>query len=423
VSLEKVGVEMGQVVRGLVIESLSRIAEAIRRASVGGVSVAFRSVSRLDDVLWVREPVEDSGEFTATLMEYSSKPLIARRPYRDGIEVTPVGVDSSSRHLETPIADIVIGGAAALSSSGLNLLEWPPLGAQPRAGSVHPVFYLLPNTASLFELSDPLVSTFNPAGRPFDINYSVSEACDEMRVSLENWVLQVIAESIVGVKSPVVMIDGPLYVVAKALTREAPQWLRDVWVKLLLDRVRAIKELEAKNIPVLGVVKRVEKSTILSKTRGLEHLGGGVVEGDKGFILRLFAALHEKIPGRIYATPKILVRVSNVPEVGVLDKVIQYIVIPPGKYQQSVELARVYRLEYTLKTVELLEEYGLKPEVVIGFDSVARGALEPLSIRLSDWRSSYTTQAFKRMLSMSIISAGGSLGYWSLREVEMSWRK
>jgi hypothetical protein len=403
--------------------SLSRVVEVIRRASSASSTYASRSVLRLDDVIWVREPVEDSGEFSASLMEYSSRLLIARRPYRDGVMFTPVGVDSSSRHVETPVADVVVGAVAAISSLGSITFEWPSLGPLRYTGGSHPVFYILSNAGVQFSFEDPLVSTVNPSGRPFDISYSVGEACDEMRVSLENWVLEVLGGLLEAQVNPVVMVDGPLHIVAKALTRDVQPWIRDVWVKLLEGRVKAIRGLESRGVPVIGVVKRVEKSTILSRTRGLEGVRGDIVEGDKSIILRAMTMLGDRVPGRIYVTPRIIVRTPQLPGIGVLEKVVQYIVIPPGKFQLSPPLVRVYRLEYTLKTLGILQDMGLEPDAVIGGDSVGRGALEPLSIRLSDLRSSFLSHALKKALLMNIISVGAPLSYWSLREAEISWRE
>ena len=410
---------MEKVVR--VSNSIARVADVIRRVSSS--AIPSRSVLRLEELLWVREPVEDSGEFTATLLEYSSRLLIARRPYHGGVYVTPVGLDSSSRYLETPAADIVIGGVASMSSHGFTLVEWPSLELGYSPPAPHPVFYILPGSGAQLDIDDPLVSTVNPAGRSFDINYSVVEACDEMRFSLENWVLDLIPDLFNNLKlrNPVVLVDGPLYVVAKVLMRDAPLWLRETWAKLLVARVNAIRKLEDMGVPVLGVVKRVERSTILSKTRGLEGLRGDVLEGDKSIVLKSMLAIDEKLPGRIYVTPKILVRMPLVTGVGVLSKVVQYVVIPAGKYQLSPELARVFRVEYTPRTMELLGELGLDPVDVVSFDSVAKGALEPVSIKLSDWRSSFITYVLKRSLSMNIIRIGVPLGYWSLREAELSW--
>jgi len=414
---------MVEVVSGIVMASLSRVVEAIKRASSASFTSTSRSVLRLDDVIWVREPVEDSGDFSAFLMEYSSRILIARRPYRSGIMFTPMGVDSSSRYVETPVADIVVGGVAASSSLGFAGLEWPSLGPLSYAGKLHPIFYILSNAGSQLSLEDPLVSTTNPSGRPFDISYSVGEACDEMRVSLENWVLEILGELLEAYVNPVVMVDGPLFMVTKALTKDVPPWLRDVWVKLLEGRIKAIRGLESRGVPVIGVVKRVEKSTILSRTRGLEGIRSDVLEGDRSVVLKLMATIDERVPGRIYVTPRIIVRTPQLPGIGVLEKVVQYVVIPPGKYQLSPPLVRVYRLEYTLRTLDILQGMGLEPDSVIGGDSVGKGALEPLSIRLSDMRASFLSYAFKKALLMNIISVGAPLSYWSLREAEISWKE
>lgn len=211
--------------------------------------------------------------------------------------------------------------------------------------------------------------------------------------------------------------------VTKALTKDVPPWLRDVWVKLLEGRIKAIRGLESRGVPVIGVVKRVEKSTILSRTRGLEGIRGDVLEGDRSVVLKLMATIDERVPGRIYVTPRIIVRTPQLPGIGVLEKVVQYVVIPPGKYQLSPPLVRVYRLEYTLRTLDILQGMGLEPDSVIGGDSVGKGALEPLSIRLSDMRASFLSYAFKKALLMNIISVGAPLSYWSLREAEISWKE
>ena len=410
---------MELVVRGGALATLSRLAEALRNVSVRG-GLGVRSVLRLEDTLWLREPVEDSGYFTAQVYEYSSRPLIARRPSSRVSKFTPLGLDSSSRVLETSVADIVIGGVSVSSSQGFPGFTWPSWG-EPGFRELHPIFYMLPNSGEPIELGDPLVSTVNPAGRPFDINYSVGEAADEMRVSMENWALKCLPDIVESIEDPVVMVDGPLYTVAKALVWEGvSENVSAVWTKLLKERVEVVRALEARGVPVIGVVKRVEKSTILSKTRGFaQFTGNEAPEGDKSIVLKIFASFEGKKPGRIYATPKIMVRAPK--SVEAEDKIIEYIVIPPGKYQFNAGFTRVYRLEYTLKSLKTLESRSLDPVIVVAVDSVASGSLEPLSIKMSDARSSRLTQAFKGELARRIASLRAPLSYWSLKEAAWGW--
>ncbi|MDM7274746.1 MAG: DNA double-strand break repair nuclease NurA [Thermoprotei archaeon] len=410
---------MDFVVGGGALAALSRLAMALRNVSVRGFIV--RSVLRLEDALWLREPVEDSGDFVARVYEYSSRPLRARRPFPGkGFKFTPLGLDSSSRVLETSAADIIIGGVSVSSSRGFPGFTWPSWG-EPVFKDVHPIFYLLPNFEGSIELGDPLVSTVNSAGIPFDINYSVGEAADEMRVSMENWALRCSLDVVEDLEDPVVMVDGPLYTVVKALVlKGVSENVSAVWAKLLNERVEAIKALESRGVPVIGVVKRVEKSTILSKTRGFSYLtGNNALEGDKSVVLKMFANIEDKIPGRIYVTPKILVKAPRGVEAD--DKIIEYIVIPPGKYQFNISFSRVYRVEYTLKSLKILESKGLDPIQVTAMDSVASGSLEPLSIKMSDVRSSRITQAFKGELARKIASLKAPLSYWSLKEAAWGW--
>ncbi|MEM1861614.1 MAG: DNA double-strand break repair nuclease NurA [Acidilobaceae archaeon] len=413
---------MNYIVKPSVLDSLLRIAYNLRRISYNNPSLKAKSVLRLEDTLRLREPIEDSGPFAATLYESTNRPLIPKRiQYGKRSNYTIIGLDSSSRSLEAGLADIVIGSVCAFNHRFSYTIEWPSISGVFNFNEYHPVFYILPNTSEPLSIQDPLLSTTNVAGRSFDLNYSIGEAESEMRVSLENWMLKILSS--IGLDNTIIFIDGPIYNITKALvSNSSPDYIREVWIKLLESRVEAIRRLENKGLPVIGVVKRVDKSTILYRTRGLEYIvKRDVPEGDASILLRVYLDMI-KTPGRVYVTPKIKVSSTQVEDLKLPSKIVQYVLIPPGMYQLESSFTRVYRLEYTNRTLEILESRGLDPVVVFISDSILSGALEPISIKFSDKRSSSIAESLKKKLAMSLASFGAPLSYSSLKEAEITWR-
>ncbi|MCX8196658.1 MAG: DNA double-strand break repair nuclease NurA [Acidilobaceae archaeon] len=391
----------------ITLSSLEKIAAVLRKQR----GPAVRTVLRLEDTFRVREPIEDAGGFSSELYESSSRLLVARR-VRQEKALPAVGLDSTSRKLETAPADVVIGSVASFCARAGIGYEWPSLGGPSPPLPPHPAYSLLPN-GELEEIDDPVISTRNPAGEKYDVNYSADAAEEELRSSLESWMMSSLA-----FKGCAVLLDGPLYHLPRALLESSvPEKIRRSFLALLSKRLRALEALEAQGVPVVGVVKRVEKSSILRSTPGLEQWVGEK-EGDLSAIARAFLSA-EKEPGRVYATPKVIV--SSAAE-GAPSKLIQYVVMPPGKYQQDSSLARIYRLEFTSRTLKILEEMKSDPLSVLVGDSLLLGSQEPVSIRASDRRAAEIAEALMRGLS-SAIEGGTVLAYWSVREVEVGWRR
>ncbi|MCE4598782.1 MAG: DNA double-strand break repair nuclease NurA [Desulfurococcales archaeon] len=410
---------MPPTLRQLIVEA----SKALERLHSNGKPVNASRILRLDDVIQLREPMEDKGSIIAEIYGYQSKPLSPRLavPPRLKARITHIGVDSSSRKLETPLVTVLIGSVSASSSSQVELLDLPPLYSYNSINideywiTDHPFIITIPSIPGVLEYR-------NPAGHLYDEGYSEAQAMDELRVSLENTMLNILAGT--NLEDTVVMIDGPLYLVPGALTDvQSPRKYRDAWEKLLNDRINAVRKLEERGVPVIGVVKRIEGSRILLKTVGLEDrirecLGevGGI--GDKMILYMLQGSCSRIIPGRILATPRIKVRF---PVIG-LEKIVEYLVVPPGKWQYAPELSRVYRIEYSQLTLGLLEDMGLQPHHVFSLDSIYRGSLAPVTIQLSDRRARSITLALKRLIASEAMHRSIPLSYDTLAEVEAEWR-
>ncbi|MCS7106570.1 MAG: DNA double-strand break repair nuclease NurA [Acidilobaceae archaeon] len=385
------------------LSAISKIAQALRRQG----RPPARSTLRLEDTFRFREPMEDAGGFLAKVYESSSKLLLPRRLRREGT-VMAVGLDSTTRRVEAGAADVVVGSAVSYCSRNGLSYEWPSLSAPPPPIPPHPVYVLLPN-GEISELDDPIVSLLNPAGERYDIDYSADLAEDEVRSSMESWML-----SSLSIPGCAVLLDGPVYQFPRAFaTESAPVRVRRTLLALLRRRLEAISALESRGVPVIGVVKRVERSTILSNAMGMEQWVARR-EGDASVLERAFLS-SEREPGRVYVTPKVGLSFPSLGDLSPPPKLIQYVVVPAGKYQSDP--LRIYRLEFTFTTLRLLEERRSDPLAVFLGDSLLLGSQEPVSIRASDRRASEIAEALKRVLAASLVREGALLSYWGWREV------
>jgi len=402
-------------------EQLRAAAESISEAPSRAGRIA-PSLLRLSDLVQVRAPLEDLGAPGARVYEAAPTLLAPRRPLPARLRVRPwfVGIDSGSRGVETPLAGIAIAAVSVSLSAPLELFDWPPIhpGLEPpRWGP--PFVRILPNWEGWDPPLPPGAASVNPAGERYGPEYSMAQALDEARVSLENWALSVLPEAVEGGPGGlVVLVDGPLYLVPGALANSgAPRVYREAWERLLGERVEAVRRLEALGVPVIGVVKRVSRSRILSRAQGLGDLVESCVgpgdHGDEMVVYRAYASCARRIPGRIYRTP--IVRVDP-PGIGA-PKLVEYLAIPPGRWQSGPEGVRITRLEYTERGLALLrEELGLEPYQLYSLSSIASGSLLPLVLLASDRRSRTIARALARFLRRELARRGVPLSYETVVE-------
>jgi hypothetical protein len=403
------------------LEDMLRVIERLGREVCGGPSVL-----RLSDAIEARMPVEESGLAESDIYELQAKPLSPRNPFpHRNRDIEFIGIDSSSRRIDAPQASIVVS-AVSMSWGAFELLDWPPIYRSLKL--VGPPFIrILPNAEGTL-LADSLqwVDFRNPAGLPYDRDYSVAQAMDEARVFLENWSLLEPLHSIAKStdKNFVVLVDGPLYLVPGALAGVgAPEKYVEAWRFLLLSRIEAVRALEDMGVPVMGVVKRLSRSRILSRTPQLSAtiskcIGLKEFNDENALYLLYRSGCTKRRPGFIYKTPKIKVRSSLGEEV---DKIVEYLVLPPGRLQDPSGMGRMVRIEYTEKSLEIIRSWGLEPYQVYAMASLASDSLLPLSIQASDRRARMITKVLKHTISSLLVSRGAILDYEDLSEVEVRW--
>ncbi|MEB3760142.1 MAG: DNA double-strand break repair nuclease NurA [Desulfurococcales archaeon] len=394
---------------------------------------------RLDQLLEIREPLEHRGNFSIILDHVINRllaprtiKLVKHRISRLNHKLVTIGIDSSSRSIDLSHGSLIIG-AATLTIGSTHTIEYPSLSST-ELNLQGPGFLipLLPH--EIPSANNPIIITKNPAGYNYNAAYSIEQAQDELRLLLENWLLDKVAPTIIEELAdridiqPVVLVDGPVYPLTMAHEKyhEYKNEYTESWQQLLITRLQAIHRLEAKGVPVIGVVKRLEHSLILDRVvKGSPRLSQCFRKGgeysDQKILAHYYTHCTRIVPGSIYSSPKITFLYSkktNQPYV----KILEYTAIPAGKWQHSL-VPRTYRLEYTESTSNILGELKLSAYHILAYDSVLRGSTTPVSIHVSDYRSKHISRAIHDYLASRIVESGGSLSYDNLLEAEASWRK
>lgn len=386
-------------VAALLQRSLERL-----MASLKAAGSHRRSPLRLMDVLEIRESMEEVGRFDVRLLESSPRPVYPRHVVARA-SISVAGIDSSSRRIEAGAADVVVASVAAHDLFSRRHAEWPPLAADFSPKNPRPFIYVLPNGA-IEEQEDPLITFRNVLGERFTAEYEIEVAEDEARRSLEDWMMMEFFSDC----DCAVLIDGPIYFVPRALGSKDRRGA--VSMTLIRSRLTAIEALESRGVPVIGVVKRVERSSILSVA-----FDGSPSETDVSLITRSLRSQRAE-PGRIYVSPPLSL---TYPEISP-SKRIRYVVVPPGKYQTSSRASsyQIYRLETTERSAKLLERMHLDAVDVFLRDSLLSGSTEPLSIKASDERARMVAEAVAAELRRALSLHGEYLSYETRREAAWS---
>ena len=359
---------------------------------------------RLTDVLGLGE---EASSGPVDMYEQASRPLIPRSPPpRESLRgLVHIGVDSSSRLVSTPAADVVISALSVSGPGPVELCDRPPLypnASCPGAGAP-PYVYVVPHgDVEVPEAEGVTVVSAEPSQLS---GAFISGVMDYARLSLEAWALRgpaawASSAYASALRRPVVLLDGPIFIAAG---KGVPSPME--------ARARAVEALESVGVPVVGVVKRVERSYLLSSSPRFvalaERCGARATDVTDTMLLQQLASsgCPGVVPGRAYATPKVVVREGG------LTKIVEYVVMVPGPLQRPGVRSRVYRLEYSERTLRILEEMGLDPLQAFLADTLLRQSLEPVSIAASDRRSKMITSALKGLLAKAILGLGGRLGY------------
>jgi len=163
------------------------------------------------------------------------------------VDVRVVVVDGSSRRLGSPRFRVFLAGVAVYGDN-------TPLWLYPMTELVEGVKFIgvkapekvLGEIEKHDWLKYYVKVKFEDGNTYFHERANEEDVSDDVRMSLESWAIEKLARELGN--GYVVVLDGPLYLGVK------------VKEKLAARRVNAIRKLEERGVPVLGVVKRVENS-------------------------------------------------------------------------------------------------------------------------------------------------------------------
>ncbi len=320
-----------------------------------------------------------------------------------------IGVDSSSSIIRTPFYNIVAVTASASTTIIPELYDHPEIYSyqiQPRIKQP----YLIIGTDAETEETGEGVTTTSPLGTQYGYKYSPERIADEYRAWIENWVLSdpllQAAEKLVDQGyNPVILIDGPIYPTPQLIAKIHPAGdALSLWRRIAEDRINIVRHYENMGIPVVGIVKRVDQSSLLTtqgtirrlvKTRCGIDLVSYNPPGDQALIHLLLTLPKCRRHGTgIYRTPVHQYTPGNY----VFPKLYSYIAIPPSPWSTRTSDYRVYRLEFTGETMEILRGHGLDPFQVVYNETLHHGLQVPFTITLSDKRSRMIASALRAKL-------------------------
>ena len=355
-------------------------------------NIKWNIQARLDEFLNVRGEYEVEVEFLGEkiikkLQPHNPPPILA--------------IDGSNRNIDTPYAFTTIASGSIVSERLGVLLDYPaawfdyPLNID----STIPYIGVAPDADNVILDLPPSATQYSPIGKLYDSNYNRHQIVDEIRARVENILLSIIPhvddKSFIGLKHRVVIVDGPLYHIPRGLFEEnVEEYYIKAWRKILLDRIRTIMILDSRKIVTIGVVKRIERSKILSKSQEFKDKVKRIMrikvtgENDLVIVDRLIGeALAQGIintplhpfligPFKIKTNIRDALKLRSVPL-----KVIGYVFIPYHPY--SLINHRVLRIEVS---ESMYRVFGETVFSWVAYDAIDHSTTIPYSLHLAHSR-------------------------------------
>jgi len=307
------------------------------------------------------------------------------------------GLDSSSRVVDTPYLFIAIGSATLINRFTGDSIDYPNITDVLTGGrGDYRYIVLIPEIEGYEDRLETIeklnVITKNPAGYPYTYKYNKYVVLDELRLSLENNILkQIIYDD--RFRDLYLFIDGPIYYTPPLLYQlnemhgvrdELIKQYVEAWRTLVLERINILSKLmKEKNITVLGIVKRLNKSNVLSRIDPLSISSRSM--SDEAYLTVLSTIRYsDKKVSPFIAGP--LIYDPGLPYIDLPRKTIYYVGVP-----KRFSIGSLYR-SFTFYRVEFIEGSSTFIDPVI-YDSVYSGSTLPLTILIADSKSKKMTAA------------------------------
>lgn len=359
---------------------LSSIVETVRKGLARWVVVApdessSSPIELVDETSPWRADVEDKS----VLMELNEPP---KRPAGDLF-----ALDSSSRVVETPYIFVALSAASVFSRFTGRGVDIPGIGSL--TGVEEPTcrhIVVIPEVEragfdSTSLENNPAVLTKNPVGIPYNSTYNKYALLNELRLHVENCVLEESIKRGVITRGSVLFLDGPLiYPSIQALDHSITPLERKTYVEavehLNKTRVKLLRILVEEGVQVVSIVKRLNRSYILSAVDPVNLSQGK--SNDEVYLSALVFSRRELHGKHLVLGPLVLKQKAGYG----LSRFIWYIGISRRPYPLRGGLGNY--VFYRVEAPEGSHENEVLRYVV--YDSVHAGSTVPLSLLIVDRR-------------------------------------
>lgn len=310
-------------------------------------------------------------------------------------------IDGSSRVIKTTKGAIIVSAVTTYNTSNGIMSTHPPLFGQP-IGTDLPFIAVVSSIEPRKSILDPFIFESNPVklisgcGKPYSASFNLSIVSKELRENLENVAIE---KSI----NENLLIDGPLIRKFKAETFINEEWnLHECYSQILNSLYERRKGLFTKITRAIGVVKRLENSTMLAKAFG------NFYGNDETLLHYLFTKNIKTTPYEKYYLGPIKVLIDNI------ELKIYYLSIPRHPYYRSPFFLRLEFFGYSDSEIE----GKLLPYITSRLSSIG----VPEEIAIVDKVSRKITSGLYNLIYRTLESEGVSISYESrLEEGKVKW--
>lgn len=349
------------------------------------------------------QPVSiDNFEYTPGSLFIQDKPVLKNIDLNViGRFTNIIGLDSSSRYINTPYFFIAVASASAINRFNSFIVDSPNIDYALKTGSPERYLLIAPEfdglEADLTAIEKLNVIVKNPAGAFYSPFYSRNVLLDELRLMHENIVLKKLLES--DIRDSYLLIDGPVYytppvayhyVDRRVIGNELLRLYIESWSIIVSERVRILEKLiKDKNIKPIGIVKRLNKSNMLCRIDPFNVSQSWM--NDYAYLSIVTNRFKPEV-GKVIYFGTIRYRPENLP-IHLPDKYVAYIGVPKLSYN-------VRFINYVFYRVESIYELDSIDPVL--YDSVVSGSTLPISILVADNRVKKTSFMLIKYVASSL---------------------